>query len=106
MRQLVLDDGLFVLAGARQPPRAGEVHLRGPQLGAVERQVRIAIVGIFLQRARVFDDGAIVVGGELGLLAGLHRAGRGRAGAGHQRHGEDAGQAEGTAAGRALSGLR
>jgi hypothetical protein len=54
---LVLDQRLIELAGGGEPAAAVEVILRGAQLGALERQPRVRVVG-FSRSALVYSTTA------------------------------------------------
>jgi hypothetical protein len=89
--ELEFEQRLLVPFRGREAPGAEGVLLRRAELGAIERQPRVVVVGVRLEGVRVFDDGAVVILHLLRALAGLDRRRRG-APAGQERHQAHAGR--------------
>ena len=79
VRDLEFFQRLLPLRQPCQPPSLREVHLRRPQSGAIEGELRVAVVRPLLQRAGVGDYRLIVVARALGALP-LPQGAGGRAG--------------------------
>ena len=61
VRQLQLEEGLLVVARRFEAPTALKVVLRRANPGSVEGVPDVFVVRVFLERSRVFGDGAVVV---------------------------------------------
>ena len=103
--QLELDQGPLELIRRGEPAAGEEVLLGCPELGALQRAARVAVLGVEPDGGGVLDDRPVVVLRLLGALAGAERElvaqpqtaqqaeahqQRGRAGAANQRPGEPA----------------